>query len=96
MPRPWPAGAKQVLEEVAYNRKPKGPDLAKTLKLAPLLSMTHREEEIAACDLVIEAIVEKEDAKKQLYRPARAAAAAARRFWPATPRRFRSRGWPKG
>jgi 3-hydroxyacyl-CoA dehydrogenase/enoyl-CoA hydratase/3-hydroxybutyryl-CoA epimerase/3-hydroxyacyl-CoA dehydrogenase/enoyl-CoA hydratase/3-hydroxybutyryl-CoA epimerase/enoyl-CoA isomerase len=60
-------GAKQVLEEAAYNRKLKGADLQKTLKLAPLLSVTHREEEIAASDLVIEAIIEKEDAKKQLY-----------------------------
>ena len=60
-------GAKQVLEEAAYNRKTKGPDLAKTLKLAPLLAMTHREEEIAACDLVIEAVVENPDVKRQLY-----------------------------
>jgi 3-hydroxyacyl-CoA dehydrogenase/enoyl-CoA hydratase/3-hydroxybutyryl-CoA epimerase/3-hydroxyacyl-CoA dehydrogenase/enoyl-CoA hydratase/3-hydroxybutyryl-CoA epimerase/enoyl-CoA isomerase len=60
-------GAKQVLEEAAYNRKTKGPELAKTLKLAPLLAMTHREDEIASCDLVIEAIIEKEDAKKQLF-----------------------------
>ena len=60
-------GAKQVLEEAAYNRKTKGPDLAKTLKLAPLLSVTHREEEFADCDLVIEAIIEKEEAKKELY-----------------------------
>lgn len=60
-------GAKQVLEEAAYNKKLKGPDVAKTLKLAPLLAVTHRLEEIAAADLVIEAIIEKEDAKKQLY-----------------------------
>jgi 3-hydroxyacyl-CoA dehydrogenase/enoyl-CoA hydratase/carnithine racemase len=60
-------GAKQVIEEAAYNRKSKGPDLAKTLKLAPLLSVTHREEEIAGCDLVVEAIIEKEDAKKEFY-----------------------------
>jgi 3-hydroxyacyl-CoA dehydrogenase/enoyl-CoA hydratase/carnithine racemase len=60
-------GAKQVIEEAAYNRKSKGPDLAKTLKLAPLLSVTHREEEIAGCDLVVEAIIEKEEAKKELY-----------------------------
>ena len=60
-------GSKQVLEEAAYNRKLKGPDLAKTLKLAPLFSMTHREEEIAAADFIIEAIVEKEDPKKELF-----------------------------
>ncbi len=60
-------GAKQLLEEAAYNRKLKGPDVTKALKLAPLLAVTHREEEIASCDLVIEAIVENPDAKKQLY-----------------------------
>jgi 3-hydroxyacyl-CoA dehydrogenase/enoyl-CoA hydratase/3-hydroxybutyryl-CoA epimerase/3-hydroxyacyl-CoA dehydrogenase/enoyl-CoA hydratase/3-hydroxybutyryl-CoA epimerase/enoyl-CoA isomerase len=60
-------GAKQLLEEAAYNKKIKGPDVAKTLKLAPLLSVTHRLEEVATAELVIEAIVEKEDVKKQLY-----------------------------
>lgn len=60
-------GAKQVLEEAAYNRKAKGADLQKTLRLAPLLSITHRDEEIAAADLVIEAIVEKEEAKRDLF-----------------------------
>jgi 3-hydroxyacyl-CoA dehydrogenase / enoyl-CoA hydratase / 3-hydroxybutyryl-CoA epimerase / enoyl-CoA isomerase len=60
-------GTKQVLEDAAYNRKTKGPDIAKTLKLAPLLSVTHREEEIATADLVVEAIIEKEDAKKALF-----------------------------
>jgi len=60
-------GAKLLLEEAAYNKKLKGPDVAKTLKLAPLLAVTHRLEEIATADLVIEAIIEKEDAKKQLY-----------------------------
>src|SRR4029079_13543977 len=35
-------GARQLLEEAAYNRKTKGPDAGKALKLAPLLSMTHR------------------------------------------------------
>jgi 3-hydroxyacyl-CoA dehydrogenase len=60
-------GSKQVLEEAAYDRKKKGPDLAKTLKLAPLFSMTHREEEIAAADFIIEAIIEKEEPKKELF-----------------------------
>lgn len=60
-------GSKQVVEEAAYDRKKKGPDLAKTLKLAPLFSMTHLEQEIAAADFIIEAIVEKEDPKKALF-----------------------------
>jgi len=60
-------GAKQVLEEAAYDRKKKGPDLAKTLGLAPLLTVAHRDEELAASDLVIEAIIEKEPVKRELY-----------------------------
>ncbi|HZN35271.1 MAG TPA: 3-hydroxyacyl-CoA dehydrogenase NAD-binding domain-containing protein, partial [Pirellulaceae bacterium] len=60
-------GAKQLLEEAAYNRKLKGTDPSKALKLAPLLSVTHSDEEIAKRDLVVEAIIENPDAKKQLY-----------------------------
>lgn len=59
--------SKQVLEEAAYNRKTKSPDLAKTLKLAPLFEATQHDAEIAGCELVVEAIIEKEDAKKALY-----------------------------
>ena len=58
---------KQVLEEAAYDRKTKGPELARTLKLAPLLAGVPRAEELADRDLVIEAIVENPDAKKQLF-----------------------------
>lgn len=58
---------KQVLEEAAYDRKTKGPELAKTLKLAPLLASVPRAEEFADRELVIEAIVENPDAKKQLF-----------------------------
>lgn len=60
-------GARGVLEEVAYNKKTKGPDAQKALQLGPLLTVSHSEAEIVACDLVVEAIVENADAKKQLY-----------------------------
>jgi 3-hydroxyacyl-CoA dehydrogenase/enoyl-CoA hydratase/carnithine racemase len=60
-------GARQALEEAAYDRQAKGPTLEKTLELVPHLRITTGDEEIARCDLVIEAIVEKEEAKKALY-----------------------------
>src|SRR5262245_22435816 len=60
-------GAKQLLEEAAYNRKLKGTDPSRVLRLAPLLSVTHRDEELATGDLVIEGIVENPGAKKQPY-----------------------------
>jgi 3-hydroxyacyl-CoA dehydrogenase/enoyl-CoA hydratase/carnithine racemase len=60
-------GARQVIEEAAYDRKMKGPDPAKALALAPLLPATPRASDLARADLVIEAIVEKEDAKRALY-----------------------------
>ena len=56
-----------MIEEAAYDRRTKGPDPAKALVLAPLLSATPRASDLARADLVIEAIVEKEDAKKALY-----------------------------
>ncbi|MDX1944441.1 MAG: 3-hydroxyacyl-CoA dehydrogenase NAD-binding domain-containing protein [Pirellulaceae bacterium] len=60
-------GARQVLEEAAYHRKTKSPELAKTLRLAPLLSVTNRDEQVAAADVVVEAIVEKLEPKRQLF-----------------------------
>ena len=60
-------GARGVLEETAFDRKLKGPDAQKAMRLGPLLTVSHSEAEIVACDLVVEAIVENVDAKKQLY-----------------------------
>ncbi|MCE9527357.1 MAG: multifunctional fatty acid oxidation complex subunit alpha [Planctomycetales bacterium] len=60
-------GARGVLEESAYDRKLKGPDPQKALSLGPLLTVSHSEAEIVACDLVVEAIVENAAAKKELY-----------------------------
>ncbi|MDH3717293.1 MAG: 3-hydroxyacyl-CoA dehydrogenase NAD-binding domain-containing protein, partial [Planctomycetota bacterium] len=60
-------GAQKVLEEVSYNKKIKGPDVQRAVEYAPLLNSTTSDAEIAACDLVIEAVVEIADVKKQVF-----------------------------
>lgn len=60
-------GARGVLEESSYDRKLKGSDPQKALRLGALLTVSHSEAEIVACDLVVEAIVENANAKKELY-----------------------------
>ena len=61
------AGARSVLEEAAFDKKTKQPDARKALQLGPLLTVAHSDAEIAACDLVVEAIIENADAKRKLY-----------------------------
>ncbi len=60
------AGARNVLEEATYQKKVKGPDPQKALSLGPLLSVSHHLEELADCELVVEAVVENVDVKKRL------------------------------
>jgi 3-hydroxyacyl-CoA dehydrogenase/enoyl-CoA hydratase/3-hydroxybutyryl-CoA epimerase/3-hydroxyacyl-CoA dehydrogenase/enoyl-CoA hydratase/3-hydroxybutyryl-CoA epimerase/enoyl-CoA isomerase len=60
-------GFGKILEEVAYDKTLKGPDPKRMAGLAPLLHPTHAESDLARCDLVIEAIVEKFDVKKDLF-----------------------------
>ena len=60
-------GVQQVLEEAAYNKESKKADPQKALEMAPLLNATTSDEEIAACDIVIEAIVENASVKKSVY-----------------------------
>jgi len=60
-------GARGVLEEAAYNRKTNGPDVQRALQLAPLLRTTTSDDELGACDLVIEAVVENADVKRLIY-----------------------------
>ena len=61
------AGVEHLLEEASYNKATKGPDVERTLKFAPLVTATQSDQEMARCDIVLEAIVENIDAKKQLY-----------------------------
>jgi 3-hydroxyacyl-CoA dehydrogenase/enoyl-CoA hydratase/3-hydroxybutyryl-CoA epimerase/3-hydroxyacyl-CoA dehydrogenase/enoyl-CoA hydratase/3-hydroxybutyryl-CoA epimerase/enoyl-CoA isomerase len=60
------AGARNVLEEATYNKQLKGPDPHKALALGPLLGVSHHLEELADCQLVVEAVVENIDVKRRL------------------------------
>ncbi len=60
-------GVQQILEEVAYDKEKKGTDAAKAVKFAGLLNPATVDAELAPADLVIEAIVENPEVKKQLY-----------------------------
>jgi 3-hydroxyacyl-CoA dehydrogenase/enoyl-CoA hydratase/3-hydroxybutyryl-CoA epimerase/3-hydroxyacyl-CoA dehydrogenase/enoyl-CoA hydratase/3-hydroxybutyryl-CoA epimerase/enoyl-CoA isomerase len=60
-------GVHGLLEEVSYNKATKGPDAKRVLEFAPLVNGTTSDAELAAADLVIEAVVENADVKKKLY-----------------------------
>jgi 3-hydroxyacyl-CoA dehydrogenase/enoyl-CoA hydratase/carnithine racemase len=61
------AGVQKVLEEVSYNKQTKGPDPQRAVRFAAILNATTTDAEVAACDLVIEAVVENPDVKRQVF-----------------------------
>ncbi len=60
-------GVQQVLEEASYNKDLKCPDAERAVKLAALLNGTMTDAELAASDLVIEAVVENLNVKRGIY-----------------------------
>lgn len=60
-------GVRSAFEDVAFNKKTKRPDVQRTLQAAPLLHATSELIDLAACDLVIEAVVENAEVKRQIY-----------------------------
>ncbi len=60
-------GVTGVLEDVAYNKQTKQPDPQRAIKYASLLNATSTDLELVACDLVVEAIIESPDLKRQLF-----------------------------
>jgi 3-hydroxyacyl-CoA dehydrogenase/enoyl-CoA hydratase/3-hydroxybutyryl-CoA epimerase/3-hydroxyacyl-CoA dehydrogenase/enoyl-CoA hydratase/3-hydroxybutyryl-CoA epimerase/enoyl-CoA isomerase len=60
-------GVQGVLNEVAYNKQIKAPDVKRAVELAPLVNGTLSDVELCHSDLIVEAIVEKRDAKQQLF-----------------------------
>jgi 3-hydroxyacyl-CoA dehydrogenase/enoyl-CoA hydratase/3-hydroxybutyryl-CoA epimerase/3-hydroxyacyl-CoA dehydrogenase/enoyl-CoA hydratase/3-hydroxybutyryl-CoA epimerase/enoyl-CoA isomerase len=60
-------GVQGVLSEASYNKQTKGPDVKRALELAPLVNGTVSDEELAKADLVVEAVYENADVKRQLY-----------------------------
>ena len=67
VPKALSVGVQKILEEVSYNRQTKGPDPQRAVKYASLLNATITDAEVAACDLVIEAVVENPDVKRQVF-----------------------------
>lgn len=60
-------GGRSVLEEASFDRKLKGPSSSRMLELAPMLNLTTNETDVAASDLVIEAVVENLKIKRSIY-----------------------------
>jgi 3-hydroxyacyl-CoA dehydrogenase/enoyl-CoA hydratase/carnithine racemase len=60
-------GVQKILEEVSYNKQMKGPDAKRAVKYAALLNGTTADAELAQCDLVVEAVVENPEVKKQVF-----------------------------
>jgi 3-hydroxyacyl-CoA dehydrogenase/enoyl-CoA hydratase/3-hydroxybutyryl-CoA epimerase/3-hydroxyacyl-CoA dehydrogenase/enoyl-CoA hydratase/3-hydroxybutyryl-CoA epimerase/enoyl-CoA isomerase len=67
IPAALAGGIQKILEEVSYDKEKKGPDATKAMQMAALVNPATVDAELAACDLVIEAIIENPEAKKQLY-----------------------------
>lgn len=61
-------GSREVLEEVAFDKRTRRPDPQRALRLGAKLHSADALASLAHCDLVVEAIVESFDAKQQLYR----------------------------
>lgn len=60
-------GVQGVITEVSYNRQTKGPDAQKALEYLPLVVGTQSYADLEDADLVIEAIYENAEAKRDLF-----------------------------
>jgi 3-hydroxyacyl-CoA dehydrogenase/enoyl-CoA hydratase/carnithine racemase len=60
-------GVEKILEEAAYNRQTKRADSERAVHFASLLSATTNCDDLASADLVIEAVVENSDIKRQIF-----------------------------
>ena len=59
-------GARQVFEEISYNKKTQSADVQRAIEMGPLLNISQSSHEFASCDLVIEAVIENLDIKRQV------------------------------
>ena len=60
-------GVTSILEEVSYNRQLGKADVQRAVQMAPLLNATDSDAELASADLIIEAVVENADVKRQIF-----------------------------
>ncbi|HEV3418454.1 MAG TPA: 3-hydroxyacyl-CoA dehydrogenase NAD-binding domain-containing protein [Pirellulales bacterium] len=61
------AGVEQTLEEASFDRQTKRPDPKRAVHFASILHATTSDDELAASDLVIEAVVEIPDVKRAVF-----------------------------
>jgi 3-hydroxyacyl-CoA dehydrogenase/enoyl-CoA hydratase/carnithine racemase len=61
-------GAGAVLKEVSYDKRTKGTSADRAVRYGPLLNLGKSDQEFAPCELVIEAVVENLDVKRQVYK----------------------------
>lgn len=59
-------GARQVFEEISYNKKTQAADVQRAIEKGPLLNLSHSDHEFSSCSLVIEAVVENLEVKQQV------------------------------
>lgn len=60
-------GAESALDQAAYSRALKGPDVELAVAAGAMLTASQNDPEIAASDLIIEAVVENADIKRQVF-----------------------------
>lgn len=60
-------GVKGILNEVSFNKQINGPDVQRAVDLAPLINGTLSDIELCRADIVVEAIIEKPEAKQHLF-----------------------------
>jgi len=60
-------GVQGVIKEVSFNKKTRSPDAKKALEFIPMVNGSTSDDELAASDIVVEAIYENADAKRELY-----------------------------
>ena len=65
--KPFLPPSERLSRRAAYDRQLKGPSPDKVLELAPHIAAAESTQQIAGCDLVVEAIVEQAAAKRELF-----------------------------
>ncbi|MCA9231804.1 MAG: enoyl-CoA hydratase/isomerase family protein [Planctomycetales bacterium] len=60
-------GVQGILSEVSFDKKTRGPNAEKAFNYIPLVNGTVSDQELAGSDIVIEAIYENADAKRELF-----------------------------
>ena len=60
-------GVQGILNDVSYDKKTKGPNVQRAFEMAPLINGTLSDAELCQSEIVIEAIIEKPEPKRELF-----------------------------